>query len=241
MSVNLVQVKGNQLLGALPTEVLNPWLPELEAVALPFGQTLHESGGRMGGVVFPVTAIVSLLGLLESGASTEVAVVGFEGLVGMALFMGGRTMPSRAVVRSAGHGLRVGTEFFMTQFNGSLPVMQRFLRYTQALMTQMSQTAVCNRHHTLDQQLCRWLLLSLDRLPGHELDMTQELIAHMLGVRRESVTEAAGKLSRDGLIEYRRGRIRVLDRAGLERRACECYAVVKKEYARLLAVFEPAP
>jgi len=185
-------------------------------------------------VYFPTTAIVSLLYVLENGASAEIAVVGKEGIVGIALFMGGNSTPNRAVVQSAGKGLRLGATAMTEEFNRAGPVLHLLLRYTQALITQMSQTAVCNRHHELDQQLCRWLLLSLDRLPGNDLVMTQELIANMLGVRREGVTEAALKLQAAGLIRYSRGRIKVLDRAGLEGRSCECYAVVKKEYERLL-------
>jgi CRP-like cAMP-binding protein len=185
-------------------------------------------------VYFPTTAIVSLLYVMENGASAEIAVVGNEGLVGVSLFMGGETTPSRAVVQSAGQGVRLSARTLKDEFNRAGAVLHLLLRYTQALITQMAQTAVCNRHHSLDQQLCRWMLLSLDRLQGDELVMTQELIANMLGVRREGVTEAALKLQRAGLIRYARGRISVLDRAGLEERTCECYAVVKKEYDRLL-------
>jgi CRP-like cAMP-binding protein len=183
---------------------------------------------------FPITAIVSLLYVMHNGASAEIAVVGNEGLVGVSLFMGGESTPSRAVVQSAGSGCRVKTAFLLAEFNKAGPVMHLFLRYTQALLTQMSQTAVCNRHHSLDQQLCRWLLLSLDRLQGDELVMTQELIANMLGVRREGVTEGALKLQKAGLISYARGHITVIDRKGLESRTCECYEVVKREYSRLL-------
>jgi CRP-like cAMP-binding protein len=185
-------------------------------------------------VYFPTTAIVSLLHVMENGASAEIAVVGNEGLLGISLFMGGESTPSRAVVQSAGEGWRLKAQTMKDEFNRAGPVLHLLLRYTQALITQMAQTAVCNRHHSLDQQLCRWLLLSLDRLQGNELVMTQELIANMLGVRRESVTEGALKLQRAGLIRYARGRITVLDREGLEQRTCECYAVVKKEYDRLL-------
>jgi CRP-like cAMP-binding protein len=185
-------------------------------------------------VYFPTTAIVSLLYVMENGASAEIAVVGHEGVVGISLFMGGESTPSRAVVQSAGQGLRLRANVIKQEFEQAGPAMHLLLRYTQALITQMAQTAVCNRHHSLDQQLCRWLLLSLDRLPGNELVMTQELIANMLGVRREGVTEAALKLQKIGLIRYSRGRISVLDRPGLEQRTCECYAVVKKEYDRLL-------
>lgn len=211
------------------------WLPQLESVELALGQVLYESGAAMPYVYFPTNAIVSLLYVLEDGASAEIAVVGFEGLVGISIFMGGGSTPSRAVVQSAGSGYRMRAESMKQEFARSGPVMHLLLRYTQALITQMAQTAVCNRHHSLDQQLCRWLLLSLDRLEGNsELAMTQELIANMLGVRREGVTEGALKLQRAGLISYARGRIKVLDRPGLERRTCECYSVVKKEYDRLL-------
>ena len=195
---------------------------------------LYESGSTLSHVYFPTTAIVSLLYVMENGASAEIAVVGNEGIVGISLFMGGESTPSRAVVQSAGQGFRLTAQTIKDEFDRSGPVMHLLLRYTQALITQMAQTAVCNRHHTLDQQLCRWLLLSLDRLRGSELVMTQELIANMLGVRREGVTEAALKLQQAGLIRYARGHITVLDRPGLEKRTCECYAVVKKEYDRLL-------
>ena len=225
----------NRLLALLPDEVFARWWPELEDVDLPLGAVLRESGARISHAVFPLTAIVCLFYLLEDGGSNEIAVIGHEGLVGMPLFMGGGSTLSRAVVQSAGRGLRVRADFLMTEFERQPAVMQLLLRFTQALMTQMSQTAVCNRHHAVVQQLCRWLLLSLDRLPGNELVMTQELIANMLGVRREGVTEAAGRLSREGLIEYRRGRITVFDRPALERRACECYGVVRREYDRLLS------
>ncbi len=201
---------------------------------MPLGKVLYESGGTLTHVYFPTTAIVSLLYVMEDGASAEIAVVGNEGIVGISLFMGGESTPSRAVVQSAGQGLRLSATMMMMEFNRAGPVLHLLLRYTQALITQMAQTAVCNRHHTLDQQLCRWLLLSLDRLQSDELVMTQELIANMLGVRREGVTEAAGRLQQAGLINYTRGRITVLDRRGVEARSCECYAVVKKEYDRLL-------
>jgi CRP-like cAMP-binding protein len=226
--------RDNHLLAALPAAAWQRWQPQLEWVAMPLGQVLYESGQALSHVYFPSTAIVSLLYVMENGASAEIAVVGNEGLVGIALFMGGDTTPSRAVVQSAGVGWRLRAAEAKTEFEHSGPVMHLLLRYTQALITQMAQTAVCNRHHTLDQQLCRWLLLSLDRLTGNELTMTQELIANMLGVRREGVTEAALGLQRSGLIRYARGRISVLDRAGLEAGACECYAVVKREYDRLL-------
>ena len=201
---------------------------------MPLGQVLYESGGTMQHVYFPTTAIVSLLYVMENGASAEIAVVGNEGIVGVSLFMGGGSTPSRAVVQSAGEGFRLNAQALKDEFDQAGPVLHLLLRYTQALITQMAQTAVCNRHHALDQQLCRWLLLSLDRLKNNELVMTQELIANMLGVRREGVTECALKLQKAGLIRYARGRITVLDRPGLEQRTCECYAVVKKEYDRLL-------
>jgi len=221
-------------LSALPQAELERWLPQLEAVEMPLGQVLYEPGRVLSHVYFPTTAIVSLLYVLEDGGSAEIAVVGNEGLVGISLFMGGESTPSRAVVQSAGQGLRLNAKAIKQEFEQAGPAMHLLLRYTQALITQMAQTAVCNRHHTLDQQLCRWLLLSLDRLQGSELVMTQELIANMLGVRREGVTEAAHKLQKIGLIRYSRGRITVLDRSELEQRTCECYAVVKKEYDRLL-------
>ncbi|HPG60600.1 MAG TPA: Crp/Fnr family transcriptional regulator [Casimicrobium sp.] len=224
----------NHLLASLPTAERERWLPALEWVQMPLGQVLYESGSTLRHVYFPTTAIVSLLYVLESGASAEIAVVGNEGIVGISLFMGGGSTPSRGVVQSAGEGFRLSASMIKEEFNRSGPVMHLLLRYTQALITQMAQTAVCNRHHSLDQQLCRWLLLSLDRLQGTELVMTQELIANMLGVRREGVTESALNLQRAGLIRYSRGRINVLDRNGLEARTCECYAVVKKEYDRLL-------
>jgi len=224
----------NHLLAALPAEDYARLLPHLELVALPLGHVLHESGVEMRHVYFPTDTIVSLLYVMEDGASAEIAVVGNEGIVGVALFMGGETTPSRAVVQSAGHVHRLRGQLLKDEFFRAGPMQRLLLRYTQALLTQMAQTAVCNRHHSLDQQFCRWLLLSLDRLPSNELVMTQELIANMLGVRREGVTEAAGNVQRAGLIEYNRGRIVVLDRAGLEARTCECYAVVKKEFDRLL-------
>ncbi|MEA3135355.1 MAG: hypothetical protein QOG17_3201 [Gammaproteobacteria bacterium] len=224
----------NQLLAAVPHKEWARWLPHLEPVELPLGTVIYESGGKLTHVYFPTTAIVSLLYVMENGGSAEIAVVGYEGLVGISLFMGGESTPSRAVVQSAGTGFRLKASLVMDEFNLAGPVLHLLLRYTQALITQMAQTAVCNRHHSLDQQLCRWLLLSLDRLRSNELVMTQELIANMLGVRREGVTEAAGRLDKSGLIRYQRGRITVLDRPGLESRTCECYAVVKKEYDRLL-------
>ncbi len=224
----------NHLLAALPAADWARWQPQLEWVEMPLGQALYEPGRTMSHVYFPTNAIVSLLYVMADGSSAEIAVVGRDGVVGIALFMGGGSMPSRAVVQSAGEGWRLRGPVMLEEFNTSHPVMHLMLRYTQALITQMAQTAVCNRHHLLDQQLCRWLLLSMDRLVGDELVMTQELIANMLGVRREGVTEAALKLQRDGLIRYARGRITVLDRPGLEARTCECYGVVKAEYDRLL-------
>ncbi len=224
----------NHLLAALPAEDRARLIPHLERVPMPLGDVLYESGSELRHVYFPTTSIVSLLYVMLDGASAEIAVVGNEGIIGVALFMGGESMPNRAVVQSAGHAYRLKGQLLKQEFNRSGELQHLLLRYTQALLTQMAQTAVCNRHHSLDQQLCRWLLLSLDRLPSDELVMTQELIANMLGVRREGVTEAAGNLQKAGLITYRRGRIRVLDRAGLEARACECYAVVKTEFDRLL-------
>jgi CRP-like cAMP-binding protein len=229
----------NLLLASLPETEWERWKPQLELVDLPLGKVLYESGEQMKFVYFPTSGIVSLLYVLNSGASAEIAVVGNEGLVGISLFMGGGSTPSRAVVQSAGMGYRLPAEAVQAEFAQSGAVMHLLLRYTQALITQMSQTAVCNRHHTLDQQLCRWLLLSLDRLPGNELLMTQELISNMLGVRREGVTEAALKLQTAGLIRYVRGRINVLDRPKLELRTCECYHVVKQEYDRLLPAAKP--
>jgi len=226
----------NQLLAALPAPEWQRWLPHLEWVDLPLGMVLYESGRTLSHVYFPTNAIVSLLYVMEDGASAEIAVAGREGVVGISLFMGGGSTPSRAVVQSAGEGWRLPATIIEDEFDHSSPVMHLMLRYTQALITQMAQTAVCNRHHSLDKQLCRWLLLSLDRLDGKELVMTQELIANMLGVRREGVTEAALKLQKAGLIRYARGHITVLDRPGLEARTCECYAVVKQEYDRLLPV-----
>lgn len=228
------EIRKNHLLAALPGDELARWLPWLEPVDMPLGLVLYESGRTLSHVYFPTTSIVSLLYVMENGASAEIAVVGCDGLVGISLFMGGESTPSRAVVQSAGQGIRLRSQAMKEEFNRAGPVMHLLLRYTQALITQMAQTAVCNRHHSLDQQLCRWLLLSLDRLSGSELVMTQELIANMLGVRREGVTEAALKLQSSGLIRYARGHISVLDRAGLEERTCECYAVVKREYDRLL-------
>jgi len=226
--------QANRLLAALPDASLREILPFLEAVRLPLGMVVYESGGEQRYVYFPTSSIVSLLYVLADGSSAEIAVTGNEGLVGISLFMGGETTPSRAVVQSAGHGYRLKAEVLRKEFAAGGAFQHLLLRYTQALITQMTQTAVCNRHHSVDQQLCRWLLLSLDRLPGNELVMTQELIANMLGVRREGVTEAAGKLQDEGMIRYSRGHITVIDREQLEARVCECYAVVKREYDRLL-------
>jgi CRP-like cAMP-binding protein len=226
--------KCNRLLAALPEEAYQALRARLEPVDLPLGKALYESGGAQAYVYFPTSSIVSLLYVLENGSSAEIAVTGCEGVVGIALFMGGETTPSRAVVQSAGQGFRMRAAFLKDEFERGGPLQLLLLRFTQALITQMTQTAVCNRHHAVDQQLCRWLLLSLDRLPAYDLVMTQELIANMLGVRREGVTEAAGRLQADGVIEYSRGRIKVLDRDHLEARVCECYGVVKKEYDRLL-------
>lgn len=227
-------VKMNGLLAALPEADLARWLPELEWIELPLGKVLYEPGGVEMHVYFPTSGIVSLLYVMKNGDAAEIAVVGNEGIVGISLFMGGNSTPSSAVVQSAGWGYRLKAQTMKDAFERFGPVTHLLLRYTQALITQMSQTAVCNRHHSLDEQLCRWLLLSLDRLPGYELAMTQELIANMLGVRRQGVTECALKLQEAGLIRYSRGRIQLLDRQGLEARACECYAVVKDEYDRLL-------
>ena len=224
----------NRLLASLPEADLQRWRPHLQPVAMPLGQALYESGEPLSHGYFPTTAIVSLMYVTESGASSEIAVVGNDGIVGVPLFMGGGSTPSRAVVQSAGEGFRMSGRAIREEFSRSAPVMRLLLRYTQALIAQMAQVTVCNRHHRVDQQLCRWLLLSLDRLPGNDLVVTQELIANMLGVRREGVTEAATALQRAGLISYRRGHITVLDRTGLERRSCECYAVVKAEYDRLM-------
>ena len=224
----------NRLLASLSGADYLRLAGQLELMPMPLGMAVYESGSAQGSVYFPVDSVVSLLYVLEDGASTEIAVTGKEGLVGISLFMGGESTPSRAVVQSAGHGYRVRGPVLKQLFESSGDVQHLLLRFTQALITQMTQTAVCNRHHAVDQQLCRWLLLMLDRLVSNEVRMTQELIANMLGVRREGVTEAAGKLQAEGLIEYRRGRIRVLDRPRLEARVCECYAVVKKEYDRLL-------
>ena len=224
----------NQLLNALPTRDYERLASHLELIPMGLGDVLYESGSQLRYVYFPTTSIISLLYVMEDGASAEIAIVGNEGILGISLFMGGDTTPSRAVVQSAGHGFRLKAALLKNEFGRFGPTMHLLLRYTQALITQMAQTAVCNRHHSVDQQLCRWLLLSLDRLQTNELSMTQELIANMLGVRREGVTEAAGKLQDAGLIRYQRGKITVLDRPGLEARSCECYQVVKTEFDRLL-------
>ena len=234
MGIDLQASKKNHLLAALPDADLAKWLQQIEAVQLPLGQVLYESGSMLSHVYFPTTAIVSLLYALENGASAEIAVVGNEGVVGIALVLGGESTPSRAVVKSAGLGFRLNAQTIRDEASRAGPVMQLLLRYTQALITQMAQTAVCNRHHSMEQRWCRWLLLSLDRSQGDELVTTQDLIANMLGVQREGVTEAASKLQDVGLIRYANGRVTVLDRRGLERRTCECYAVVKKEYDHLL-------
>jgi CRP-like cAMP-binding protein len=233
-SAAVISPKENMLLAAMPSSDYKALLPSLERVAMPLGQAVYESGATQGYVYFPTSSIVSLLYVLADGATAEIAVTGNDGLVGIALFMGGETTPSRAVVQSAGQGYRLRASVLKKEFERGGALQHLLLRYTQALITQMTQTAVCNRHHSVDQQLCRWLLLTLDRLQGNKLVMTQELIANMLGVRREGVTEAAGKLQADGLIEYSRGKITVVDRERLEARVCECYAVVKREYDRLL-------
>ena len=224
----------NQLLAALPEDQLQRWLPQLEHVHMPLGQVLYEPGSILNHVYFPTTAIISLLYVMQNGESAEIAVVGNEGVIGVSLFMGGDSTSSRALVQSAGGGYRLTSQLMKEEFYRAGPVLHLLLRYTQALITQMVQTAACNRHHSLDQQLCRWLLLSLDRLQGTEMVMTQQLIANMLGVPREGATEGALNLQKAGLIDYTRGRIQVLDREGLEKRTCECYGVVKKEYDRLL-------
>lgn len=224
----------NHLLAALPPAIQQRLFPMLELFPLPLGKVLYESGDTMRYVYFPTDAIVSLLYVMESGASAEISVVGKDGIVGVSLFMGGESTSSRAVVQSAGSAYRLAGQKLKAEFNRHSELMQLLLRYTQSLITQMAQTAVCNRHHSIDQQLCRWLLLSLDRLPDNKLTMTQELIANMLGVRREGVTEAAGKLQKLGVIDYCRGHITVLDRSKLEALSCECYAVVKRESDRLL-------
>lgn len=228
----------NRLLAALPAEIFARISPHLELITMRLGEVLYESGGQVYYVYFPATAIVSLHYRLENGASAEVAGVGNEGVLGISLFMGGNAMPSAATVQTAGFGYRIKGILMMEEFNHAGPMMRLMLHYIQALMTQISQTAVCNRHHSIEQQLCRWLLSTLDRMSSNELTMTQELIAIMLGVRREGITETAGNLQRSGLISYRRGHITVLDRSGLESRACECYNVVKTEFQRLLGAEE---
>ena len=232
--------KLNRLLAALPPPIYEMLLPQLELVSMPLAKVLYESGDVMRHVYFPVDCIVSLLYVMENGASAEISVVGNEGVIGISLFMGGESTSSRALVQSAGQAYRLSDKHFKEAVSRHVEMLQLMLRYVQALITQMAQTAVCNRHHSIDQQLCRWLLLSLDRLPSNQLSMTQELIANMLGVRREGVTEAAGKLQRLGVIEYRRGQITVLNRPKLEELCCECYAVVKTETDRLLP-FPPKP
>lgn len=230
----LPKLRINHLLAALPAEVFERLLPNLELVELPLGKVLYESGDTLRHVYFPIDCIVSLLYVMENGASAEISVVGREGIIGTALFMGGESTPSRGIIQSGGYAYRLLARKFRDEFNRHSELLMLLLRYTQALITQIAQTAVCNRHHSIDQQLCRWLLLSLDRLPTNRLTMTQELIANMLGVRREGVTEAAGKLQKLGVIEYSRGQITVLDRPQLEQLSCECYAVVKKETDRLM-------
>ena len=235
MSSSLHNPNQNHLLAALPNPEFERVAASLELVPLRLGESVYEPGCQLLHVYFPTTAIVSLLYVLESGASAEIAGVGNEGILGISLFMGGNTTPSSAVVQTAGHGYRLRGKLLQAEFNRAGLMQRLLLRYTQALLTQMCQTAACNRHHSIEQQLCRWLLLTLDRLPSNELVMTQELVASALGVRRESVTEAAGRLQRAGILRYRRGHIAVLSRSGLEAGACECYAVVKKEIARLLS------
>jgi CRP-like cAMP-binding protein len=225
----------NHLLAALPPEDFELFASQLELVPMPLGQMLYEPGTQLRHAYFPTTSIVSLHYVTESGASAETAGVGNEGVVGISLFMGGDTTPSSAVVQTAGHAYRLDRHVLQQEFNRAGALQRLLLRYTQALMTQTAQTAVCNRHHSVEQQLCRWLLLTMDRVPTRDLVMTQELVASMLGVRRESVTEAAGNLQNAGYIRYRRGHIAVLDRTGLETHACECYGVVKKELDRLLS------
>lgn len=226
----------NHILGSLPAAERERLFPHLKLVPMPLGMVLYESGDALRHIYFPTDSIVSLLYMLEDGSSAEIAVVGNEGVIGVALFMGGETTPSRAIVQSAGFAYRLAGKRLKNEFHRHGRMLDVLLRYTQSLITQMAQTAVCNRHHTVDQQLCRWLLLSLDRLPSEQLNMTQELIANMLGVRREGVTEAAGKLQKEGVIHYSRGQITVLNRRKLEQLSCECYAVVKRETDRLLPV-----
>lgn len=234
MSQTALEPTANRLLARLPGEEMERLLPHLEQVSFTLGEVIYESGGKQSYIYFPTTAIISLLYMMENGSSAEMGVAGNDGLVGIALFMGGDTVPNRAVVQSAGDAFRMKTKVLQAEFAQGGMFQRLLLRYTQALMTQMSQTAVCNRLHSVEQQLCRWLLLSRDRLDSDELVMTQELIANMLGVRREGVTQAAGRLQETGLISYVRGRIQILDRSGLEATVCECYRVVKDEYNRLL-------
>lgn len=239
-SIVLQQPILNHILAALPNDAYTRLLADLEPVDMPLGMVICESGAKLSHVYFPTTAIVSLLYVMENGSSAEIAVTGRDGFVGVHLMLGSETTPSRAVVQSSGHGYRIKVNALMREFNLGKEFQRIALSYTQALITQMAQTAVCNRHHTVEQQLCRWLLLSLDRLTSNELKMTQELIANMLGVRREGVTEAACRLQADGLISYTRGHITVLDRPRLEKRVCECYAVVQKEFTRLIPPLDPA-
>lgn len=233
--------KQNRLLGALPAEEFERLAPHLELVPMKLGEIIYESGGQQRHAYFPATAVVSLFYSIESGMSAEIAGVGNEGMVGISLFMGGDTTPSTAIVQTGGYCFRLKEAILKAEFGRSGPAMRLLLRYTQALLTHMAQTAACNRHHSIEQQLCRWLLLTVDRLPSNELVMTQELVANSLGVRRESITEAAGKLQRAGIIHYRRGHISVLERSGLEASTCECYAVVKKEFGRLLPDVQQSP
>lgn len=225
----------NRLLAALPASELEHFASQLEPVAMVAGDVLYEAGGPVNHVYFPTTSIVSLLYVLEDGDTAEIAMVGNEGILGISLFLGGETTPSRAVVQRSGDGYRLPADLIKLEFNRAGPLLRLLLRYTQALITQMMQTAVCNRHHSVQQQLCRWLLLSLDRMSTQSLSVTQETISILLGVRREGVTEAAGRLQREGLIQYSRGHLQVLDRPGLERACCECYGVVKLEFDRLLS------
>jgi CRP-like cAMP-binding protein len=230
----LTSVRKNYLLAALPKATLQRWLPQLEAVDMPLGQVLYEAGTTLGHVYFPTTAVVSLLYVMDDGDSAEIAVVGNDGLVGISLFMGGGSTPSRALVQNGGKGYRMRAELVQHAFENSKPVLHLFLRYTQALITQMTQSAACNKHHSLDQQLCRWLLLTLDRYEGNKLTMTKQLIANMLGTSSKKMRNGADKLQEEGLISYAKGCITVSDRPGVEKRSCECYQVVKAEYERLL-------
>ena len=236
----LTDTQKNHLLAALPAEVLKKWLDHLEAVEMPLGQVLYEAGTTLSHVYFPTTAVVSLLYVMHNGDSAEIAVVGNDGLVGVSLFMGGGSTPSRALVQNGGKGFRVKAELVQKEFENSKHVMHLFLRYTQALITQMTQSAACNKHHNLDQQLCRWLLLTLDRHEGNELTMTKQLIANMLGTTGEHMRYGAKRLQEAGLIHYAKGHITVLDRSALEKKSCECYRIVKEEYDRLLPQTSPA-